>query len=370
MKYDVFISYSRKDYHIVTRICEELTKNGISFFVDKSFIKIGNDFPEVIADAILNSRLFLFVASENSYSSNFTNSEIAFAHKHKSKDCIIPYIIDGSTLPIGLDLVLSSIDYKTTDQYPIDALCRELSLRINTQRTIVVPKVNVKLLAKCGCWLVFAVLSFLICLGCVNSLELLVPINAALLWCMVSGWWGLVFVSLKIVIRESLVKNDIANFSLGVFSAFVFGVLVIAPCLTHYMYLQFRLKSDVKSEISTLYDYANSITDNNELKSELEAINNRITNAELDVFDGKDALVVKSVIEDSYHCLKEYYTTNDTSVASKQYFANEHSNVRSIYSVIEIWKLQFRDGFKIEFVISLVVSIIVATFTLLILKKL
>ena len=38
MKYDVFISYSRKDTNIANRICQALDKANINYFIDKQEI--------------------------------------------------------------------------------------------------------------------------------------------------------------------------------------------------------------------------------------------------------------------------------------------------------------------------------------------
>lgn len=45
MTYKVFISYSRKDGRIADRICEELDKAGITYFIDREAIKAQWIFP-------------------------------------------------------------------------------------------------------------------------------------------------------------------------------------------------------------------------------------------------------------------------------------------------------------------------------------
>lgn len=119
MQYDVFISYSRKDTPIAEKICKALDDANITYFIDRQGISGGLEFPKVIANAILESRLFLFLASENSYTSKFTNSEITFAFNKKPKETIVPYIIDNSSLPIDLEFVFSSINFRTLKDHPI-----------------------------------------------------------------------------------------------------------------------------------------------------------------------------------------------------------------------------------------------------------
>lgn len=118
-KYDVFISYSRKDTEIADRICSALQINGITFFIDRQGIGGGMEFPVVLAQAILNSKLFLFLASKNSYSSKFTINEITYAFNKKDRNQILPYIIDGSSLPEELNFVFAGINWRTLYDHPI-----------------------------------------------------------------------------------------------------------------------------------------------------------------------------------------------------------------------------------------------------------
>ena len=67
MKYDVFISYSRKDTPIADQICAAFDRAGISYFIDRQGIGGGFEFPVVLAEAILESQVILFLASVNSY---------------------------------------------------------------------------------------------------------------------------------------------------------------------------------------------------------------------------------------------------------------------------------------------------------------
>ena len=122
MKYDVFISYSRKDTAVADRICAAFDRAGISYFVDRQDISGGFEFPVVIAEAILDSSIILFLASRNSYGSKFTNAELTFAFNEKPKNSILPYIIDGSTMPPALRFVFSSINWRTIESHPIDTV--------------------------------------------------------------------------------------------------------------------------------------------------------------------------------------------------------------------------------------------------------
>ena len=130
MSHDVFISYSRKDIAIANRICEVFDKYGISYFIDLEGIGGGYEFPAVLAEAILDCRVVLFLASENSYNSKFTNAELTFAFNEKPKNSILPYIIDGSTMPPALRFIFSSINRRTIKTHPIETTLVEDMLRL------------------------------------------------------------------------------------------------------------------------------------------------------------------------------------------------------------------------------------------------
>ena len=121
-KYDVFISYSRKDSSTADAICKAMESVGLTYFIDKQGIGGGKEFPSVLADAICDSEIFLFLASENSYESKFTNSEITFAFNEKPHERIIPYIIDKSKLPRHLRFVFSSITWRNLQEHPIESV--------------------------------------------------------------------------------------------------------------------------------------------------------------------------------------------------------------------------------------------------------
>lgn len=86
-KYDVFISYSRKDYvdehnnvipgNEVSKIKEALTEAGITFWFDEKGIFHGDEFAKKIVHSIKASKIFVFLSSFNSNQSIWTANEIA-----------------------------------------------------------------------------------------------------------------------------------------------------------------------------------------------------------------------------------------------------------------------------------------------------
>lgn len=121
-RYDIFISYSRKDIAVADKICAALDKQGISYFIDRRGIGGGMEFPNVLAQAIMESRILLFLASENSYASKFTIKEITFAFNEKPSGALLPYVIDGSTLPANFRFTFADINIRTIEEHPIDTV--------------------------------------------------------------------------------------------------------------------------------------------------------------------------------------------------------------------------------------------------------
>lgn len=119
--YDVFISYSRKDTGIADLICRTFDKYGITYFIDRQEISGGMEFPEIIANAILQSKLFLYLASKNSYASKITKSEITIAFNKKPRNSIMLYSIDDTSLPDGLCLAFAAINRRNIKDHPIES---------------------------------------------------------------------------------------------------------------------------------------------------------------------------------------------------------------------------------------------------------
>lgn len=124
MIYDIFISYSRKDSGVVDKICTELDRYGLKYFRDTESLFISDDFPRKLADAISSSKIVLFIASKNSYASQYVVKEIVFAYNEKVN--VLPYIVDDENIPIDIKFLLSDVNRKTIKTMSIPALVEEI----------------------------------------------------------------------------------------------------------------------------------------------------------------------------------------------------------------------------------------------------
>lgn len=140
-KYDVFISYSRKDTRIADKICEVLDARGIKYFIDRKGVYSGDQFLQVLAESILNSQLFLLLCSRNSYESEYTQKEINFAIQQKRT--IIPYIIDDFPMPPLYRLAFANLNYREMKSFSPDELAKDLNEMLSGN-TILEPHSDVK----------------------------------------------------------------------------------------------------------------------------------------------------------------------------------------------------------------------------------
>lgn len=134
MEYDVFISYSRRDYvdenkqvipdNVISKIKELFDANNISYWFDEDGVFSGDAFAPVIARNIKASKIFLFISSENSNASEWTSNEIATAHAYKKK--IIPFRYDDSVYNDSVIIYIARLDYIEYKANPSKSLPRLL----------------------------------------------------------------------------------------------------------------------------------------------------------------------------------------------------------------------------------------------------
>ncbi len=133
MKYDIFISYSRKDSAIVKKFADELRKAGYIYWMDIDGIESGDEFKKNIVSAIKEARVFLFFSSEASNTSVWTVKEVNVAVNLKK--AIIPVKLDNSVYNDSLLFDLVGLDYVLYDRdceasVVVEKLIRSISKRI------------------------------------------------------------------------------------------------------------------------------------------------------------------------------------------------------------------------------------------------
>ena len=129
-KYDVFISYSRKDSEFAEKVCAvfDAYKKFYKFeyFFDREEIKSANEYLERISEAISECNTMFFLASKNSYSSRFCSKELLFANEYNVT--IHRYCIDNSKPPKKINLLLIDQHFQEASTCPIEKMvCQVLS---------------------------------------------------------------------------------------------------------------------------------------------------------------------------------------------------------------------------------------------------
>lgn len=137
-QYDVFISYSRRDYvdekynvipeNAIAEIQKVFDKNGITYWFDKDGIYSGQEFIEVITSAIAESKMLIFISSKHSNESMWTAGEIFEALD--GEKAIIPVKIDNSQYNKKFKLLIRPLDYIDYQENPKNAL-KDLLRAIN-----------------------------------------------------------------------------------------------------------------------------------------------------------------------------------------------------------------------------------------------
>ena len=137
-KYDVFISYSRRDYvdesynvipgNAIAEIQNVFDENGITYWFDKDGIYSGQEFIEIITGAIAESKMLIFISSKHSNESMWTAGEIFEALD--GEKAIIPVKIDNSQYNKKFKHLIRPLDYIDYQENPQNAL-KDLLRAIN-----------------------------------------------------------------------------------------------------------------------------------------------------------------------------------------------------------------------------------------------
>lgn len=128
MKYDLFISYSRKDFDEVSALLETISKEvpGLSVWFDINGIESGDDFEDKIISAIDDSSYLMFALSDNSLESEWTKAEVMYAKNTGKK--VIPVLLKGAKLKKWFLFKFGTIDcIDSTSSIQMEKLCQNLS---------------------------------------------------------------------------------------------------------------------------------------------------------------------------------------------------------------------------------------------------
>lgn len=108
-EHKVFVSYSRDNIEIARLFCEQMDNMGVSYWIDVNGKYSGNNFKEVLVDAIESSQVMLFLSSQESNQSPFVIKEISLAVSDNKT--ILPIKLDDAPYAKSIRFDLSDIDW-------------------------------------------------------------------------------------------------------------------------------------------------------------------------------------------------------------------------------------------------------------------
>lgn len=131
MNHDVFISYSSKNPEVALAVCHTLEEHGIKCWMAPRNIPPGCDYGDLIDEAIVASKVFLFIYSFESVNSVWCKGELNIAFSEEKT--IIPYRIDTTPMKGAVRVMLNQRhwldaypDYKSQFASLVEAVNRSL----------------------------------------------------------------------------------------------------------------------------------------------------------------------------------------------------------------------------------------------------
>ncbi|MCQ2191711.1 MAG: toll/interleukin-1 receptor domain-containing protein [Paludibacteraceae bacterium] len=133
----IFISYARKDKDEVYPIVDEIERNGFDCWIDKNGIESGDQFKNVILDAIDGCEIFIYMLSANTLASDWCQKEFNYANGFKK---IIPVLLKGAKENRRLMFDFSTLDcIDIYDSVQKEKFIRDLKRLVgNTGKNVIV----------------------------------------------------------------------------------------------------------------------------------------------------------------------------------------------------------------------------------------
>lgn len=133
-----FLSHSSRDKDFVRRLAADLTKEGVTTWLDEQEILAGQSFVERISEGIYSSDVFIFVSSEDSVKSEWARKELNLAFSRQLGEAevrIIPLKIDDTDVPEILK-DMNYADFRRSYDVGLAALMKSIaSLEGNSGKT-------------------------------------------------------------------------------------------------------------------------------------------------------------------------------------------------------------------------------------------
>ena len=132
----IFVSYSRVDTEFVTRLINDISKQGFDIWMDQQDIGAGQRWDSAIQNALENCGTFIIVLSPTSVASENVLDELSYAINEKKR--IIPILLQNCELPYRIARV-QFVDFTKNYQTGFHHLVSEITQK-SPQRPITIKK--------------------------------------------------------------------------------------------------------------------------------------------------------------------------------------------------------------------------------------
>jgi hypothetical protein len=130
----LFISYSRKDQSFAKKLAGDLRRHGIPVWLDDLALRAGDNWPQIIAEAIDKCQAMLVIISPDSMASKWVGNELSLADK-KGKS-IFPLLYRQTSFPGWFELRFGNLQWADFSQGDYQANLNKL---LNDMQDVIVP---------------------------------------------------------------------------------------------------------------------------------------------------------------------------------------------------------------------------------------
>lgn len=390
-EYDIFISYRRVDSEgktsgrdIARTIKLELEKREYNVFFDYSEIK-DDDFEKIILSAVRNSKVFIILLSKDTLlrctnEKDWVRREIETAIEVGCK--LIPVnpepVFSGwpKDLPESLEMLtkqeISDVATGSLFEKSIDKLEEERLFKVLKQERIYDTAVANRL-STYSFIILYLIIGGFCCFLCTKSFVYTIYLPQITIW-PISIAFFIIFSLCAKAISDSMnpkskIQNRMRRYFIGVACAIIYGITMIIPCMTHALYYDFNIEEQIQIDLATTKGYLVTLA-NGQTKgiyvseiAKLNSLERKLAIGALAPNKKEDALLVDSILKEGYDIISKCGSVKYKNLNDEFYYTqtNLHTHIETMMSMANLWKKQFQNGFSINFIIMLIISIILCS---------
>jgi hypothetical protein len=122
---EIFVSYSHENSATVFPIVDSVESEGVSVWIDRDEMRVGQNWAGQIVRAIKASGRFCLMCSAQSYDSNNVRREVYLANKYDK--AMVPILLDDAKMPDDIEFFL--VDTQWLDLTKLDESERSAAIK-------------------------------------------------------------------------------------------------------------------------------------------------------------------------------------------------------------------------------------------------